>query len=76
MRAFCLILLYIVLLCFAKCLLKASSFLKGNKGEVDLVERGDVGELGGVEGRKTVVRPCCMRDESIFKNYKTKNSHH
>lgn len=33
-----------------------SLFLKGNKGEIDLGERGDKGGMGEVEGEENVVR--------------------
>lgn len=41
------------------------SFLKGDRGEVDLVESGDgCGKLGGMKG--TVVGIYSMREEPIF----------
>ena len=64
---------YLVLLCLVfffphlkKNLLEDCSFQKGNRGVVDLGEGGYLGQLGGVQRGKTMVRMYCMREESIF----------
>lgn len=57
---------------FGCCLLEACSFLKGNGGGVSVGWGKEVQEdLGGVRG-KTVVRMCCMREESILNLKKRK----
>jgi hypothetical protein len=51
--------------------LEACSFLKGNGGRgVDLGKRESRWEMRGTEGRETVFRMYCMREESIFNNKK------
>lgn len=64
-EGFDLVLLYLVSL-FGRCLLEVCLFLKVNGGRVDLKERGAVGDLGEVEGGKTVVRIYYIKEESIF----------
>ena len=51
---------------FDCCPWKTCSFLKGNRGPVDLGEKGGEQGVGGEEGGEAVVRMYCMREESIF----------
>ena len=63
---------FIVLGC---CLLEACSFLKGNRGGRS-GGRERWGQLGGVEGGKTVSRVYYMRKKAIFnKRENNSNSH-
>lgn len=62
MRLTCLIVSGFVL--FGYSLLEACSFLKRKQRESGSGERGAGGELGRKEERKTVVKLCCMREES------------
>lgn len=58
---------YCVLFCCVVCfLLEDSSFLKGDGRGLDLEERGDRGDLGGVGGGQTVLEMYYVR-EDLFK---------
>lgn len=65
----CFVLFYFVvssLILFGYSLLKASSFLKGNREGMDLEKMGKKRKLGRMKGGKTMVWIYCMRKESIF----------
>lgn len=57
----CLGLLYLVMPCLVVSPWEACSVLRGNREGVDLGQMG--GGLRGVEGGKTEVGMCCMREE-------------
>lgn len=41
---------------------------------MDLAGKGSGKELGGLEGRKSIIRTHCMRRESMFYKRKTKRA--
>lgn len=69
---FCLILLYSYVAMFGCYVLETCSFLMSKRKGVDPEGRRRDEELGGENEGKTIIRICCMRGESIFKQRKRK----
>lgn len=59
---------------FGCCLLEFYLFVMRDRKGMDLAGKGSGKELGGLEGRKSIIRTYCTRRESMFYKRKTKRA--